>query len=85
MQAPSKCDPPNWPQGVLLVSMPPEHRTGISMTHFCPRRPSRKSLSSAGDTVTAGQTLARLTLPEGGSVHGVEADPESNRDRAQFR
>jgi len=25
-------------------------------------------LADAGDTVTAGQTLARLTLPEGGSV-----------------
>ena len=35
-----------------------------------PERPGLKVaeiLADAGDTVTAGQTLARLTLPEGGS------------------
>ena len=36
-----------------------------------PERPGLKvaeMLAEAGDTVTAGQTLARLTLPEGGTV-----------------
>jgi HlyD family secretion protein len=39
-------------------------------------RPDRQGLkvaeilADAGDTVIAGQTLARLTLPEGGTVHG---------------
>ena len=40
-------------------------------TSVRPERPGLKVaeiLADAGDTVTAGQTLARLTLPEGGST-----------------
>ena len=39
-----------------------------------PERPGLKVaeiLADAGDTVTAGQTLARLTLPEGGIGAGA--------------
>jgi HlyD family secretion protein len=41
-------------------------------TNVRPERPGLKVsdiLADAGETVTAGQTLARLTLPEGGSVN----------------
>ena len=37
-------------------------------------------LAEAGDTVTAGQTLARLTLPEGGSGDGAGAGRRADRE-----
>src|SRR5258707_2416705 len=43
-------------------------------TQVRPERPGLKVaeiMADAGDTVTAGQTLARLTPPEGGSVPGL--------------
>jgi HlyD family secretion protein len=48
--------------GILI----PKEETAVR-----PERPGLKVAeiqAEAGDTVTAGQTLARLTLPEGGSV-----------------
>ena len=52
-------------------------------TQVRPERPGLKVaevLADAGDTVTAGQTLARLTLPEGGTRRGAGAGGGADLD-----